>query len=223
VQLAAIDLAALLVRAAGNIMARARASEAPEGRTQAVDRVLLRVEREIATRAQELKRDVREDDDVVGHHLARALRVPTPARVPNGGAADRDALDCVRDAWLRVAALEHGAVAALDAKVPAPVYRAHYATLGTTITETGANHLCGARLITRADAFRHQKAWRAQSTALSSALEMYINGLPGASDGPERTQGILLTRLVRAAIAITLIDLRAAIGCDRPTPVGEVG
>jgi len=40
---------------------------------------------------------------------------------------------------------------------------------------------------------------------------MYINGLPGASDALERAQGILLIRLVRAAVAITLIDLRGAV------------
>jgi hypothetical protein len=211
VQIAAIELATLLVRAAGNVLTHARAAEAPEKRTPAVDRALLRVEREIATHAKAHTRALGMDNDVVGQSLAQALHACEPARQPHTGAADRGTLVVARNAWLDVAAREHVIVAALDAKLATPTYRPHYETVGIAITETGANILCNARLIARANAFRHDEAWREQSTALSSVRETYINGPPGASDGLDRAQEIVLTRLVRAAVAITLIDLRGHV------------
>ena len=207
VQTAAIPLAALLLRAAGNIATDALASEAPERRTAALDRLLRRVAREIVdtpdARATPSTRRM-----TVGHHLASAMRVPAPATSP-ALAGDTVDLDGIREAWLHIAALEHIAVSTLDRKLPTPTYQPHYETLGETLIETSAKVLCGGRLLVRAGAFRHGQAWCAQTTALGYAREMYINGLPGASDVLERAQGILLTRLARATVAITLIDLRS--------------
>jgi len=107
VQSAAINLAALLVRAAGNITTHARASEAPEERIPALDRALLRVEREIAAQAQADTRPLGKANDVIGHHLARALRVCEPARQLDARAADGGALVAARDAWLDVAVHEY--------------------------------------------------------------------------------------------------------------------
>ncbi len=208
VQSGAIDLAALLIRAAGNITIHARASEAPEQLTTAVDRLLLLAEREIATHAQVPERSLHKNNDVVGHHLAMALRLPAPAGSPDAGPFDFDVLGAAREAWLHIAALEHMTVVALDGKLPVPTYRPRYETLGTAITETAADVISGARLLARSDAFRHEEAWSAQSIALTHAREMYVNELPDTSDGLQRAQGIVLTRLVRAVVAITLIDLR---------------
>ena len=183
VQSAAIDLAALLIRGAGNIATHARACEAPEHRTQAVDRALLRVGRAVATPARELDQTPGEDIDAVGRHLRKALRLLGHAKPHlDAGTADRGALDRARVGWLQLAALEHVAVAGLDAALSGSGYRPHSETLNAAITETGANLLCGARLIARAGAFRHEEAWHAQSIALSNAREMYVNTLP-----PRRT------------------------------------
>ncbi len=143
----------------------------------------------------------------MGHYLASALRIPAPLASPDALARDTADLDCLREAWLHVAALEHIAVSMLDRKLPTPTYQPRYETLGAAVIETSANVLCGGRLLARAAAFRHEPAWRAQSTALSYALEMYINGIPGSCDGFQRVQALTLTRLARAAVAISVIDL----------------
>ncbi len=213
VQTAAIPLAALLLRAAGNIATDALASEAPERRTAALDRLLRRVAREIVSHAEARRRTLDDGYDPVGHHLASAMRVPAPATSP-ALAGDTVDLDGIREAWLHIAALEHIAVSTLDRKLPTPTYQPHYETLGETLIETSAKVLCGGRLLVRAGAFRHGQAWCAQTTALGYAREMYINGLPGASDVLERAQGILLTRLARATVAIALVDLSREAGTE---------
>jgi hypothetical protein len=43
---------------------------------------------------------------------------------------------------------------------------------------------------------------------------MYMNGIPGASDAFQRTQAMTLTRLVRAAAAIAVIDLSRVVGTE---------
>jgi hypothetical protein len=125
-------------------------------------------------------------------------------------AAEHDALAGARDAWLDLAVLEHLLVGALDAKLDRPTYQPAYETAAAAITETAANILCNARLIARADAFRHEEVWRKQGTALTFAQEIYASELPGAPQRLENTQGVVLTRLVRAVVAITLIDLHDA-------------
>lgn len=208
VHIAAIELASLLVRAAGNVVTDSHADEASDGRTSRTDEALLRVADEIGARAQTHLQDLGPGDYVVGRCLAWALRECESARPPETGAVDERTLLAARDAWLEVAALEHAVVAALDAKLTTPAYRAHHETLVAAITQPAAELLCDARLITRPDAFRHDEAWRKQTIALSYAREIHLNGLPGASDGLERAHRVVLTRLVRSTVAITLIDLR---------------
>lgn len=207
VQTAAIALAALLLRAAGNIATGALASEAPEQRTTGLDRLLRGVEREIVSEAEARTRTLNDEYDPAGRYLASALRVPAPPASPDALAGKAVDLDGIRGAWLHVAALEYIAVFALDRKLPMPTYQPRYETLGAAVIETSAKVLCGGRLLTRASAFRHEPAWRAQSSALSCALEMYTNGIPGACDALPRAQAMTLTRLVRAAVAIAVIDL----------------
>jgi hypothetical protein len=168
------------------------------------------VEREIVSHAEARSQTLEDGHDLVGHYLAKALRVPAPPMSTGATTAHSEDLDCLREAWLHIAALEHIAVSALDRKLSTPTYQPCYETLQAAIVETAANLLCRARLIARPGAFRHEQAWRAQSTALSHAQEMYINGLPGASDERQRAQTTTLTRLVRAAVAIMTIDLSRA-------------
>jgi hypothetical protein len=206
-QTTAIGLAALLLRAAGNIATDGLASEVPERRTAALDRLLRGIEREIVDHAEARRRTLDNGYDSVGHYLARAMRIPVPSTSLDALARDTADLDCIREAWLHIAALEHMAVSALDRKLTTPTYQPGYETLCAAVIETSAKILCGGRLLARASAFRHEQAWRAQNTALSYAQEMYINGIPGASDAFLRTQAITLTRLVRAAVAIAVIEL----------------
>ncbi|MFZ2049458.1 MAG: hypothetical protein WB698_01585 [Solirubrobacteraceae bacterium] len=213
-QAAAIALAALLLRAAGNIATNDLASEAPERRAATLDRLLRRVEREIVSEAEARTRTLDDDYDPAGHYLASALRVPAPATSPDGLAGEAVDLDGIREAWLHVAALEYIAVSALDRKCSTPTYQQRHETLGAAVTESSAKVLCGGRLIARASAFRHEPAWRAQGTALSHALEMYINGIPGSCDGLPRAQAMTLTGLVRAAVAIAVIDLSREAGAN---------
>lgn|GEM_PF-4325912 len=211
VQIAAIELAALLVRAAGNVLVYTHAAEAPEDRTPALSQALRRVGREIETQARAHAGALGEANDEIGNQLARALRASGPTRLADLPAVDDEALPAIRDAWLDVGALEHIAVASLAAKLETSIDQPRFKTSASAIAETAANAISGARLLARADAFRHDEAWRKQSTALGRAREIYVNWQPRAPHGFERAQGIVLTRLVRATVAITLIDLRGAI------------
>ncbi len=203
VQIAAIELATLPIRAAGNLMTYACATGAPEERTEALDRALLRIEHEISAHARAL---AHEEQDEVGHHLTQALRLHPPTSPPRSGKADRERLNEARAYWLELAAHEHAAALALERDLPQPSYRSPYETLDAAITGTASEVICAARLLPRAEDFRHEQAWKAQSNALTRVREFYANGLPGSPDGHKCAQAILLTRLVRAIVAITMID-----------------
>lgn len=209
-QIAAVELAVLLVRAAGNVLVNAHAAEAPEDRTPLLNRALLRVGHEIETRASASGAALGQARDETGHRLGQALRASRPTRLADLRAADDEDRPAIRDAWLDVAALEHIAVASLEAELGTSVYRPRFRTLAGAITETAANVISGARLLARADGFRHDEAWRRQGIALGQAREIYANGHPRASHGFDRAQAIVLDRLVRATVAIILIDLRDA-------------
>jgi hypothetical protein len=116
----------------------------------------------------------------------------------------------LRDAWLRLATNEYVAIAALDARLDTPTYNGRSGSLSTAIAEAAANVICGARLIGRPEAFRHRRAWRHQAVALTYALEAYVAGLRGHAPSLAQARLIALTRLVRATVAITMINLSCA-------------
>ena len=212
---AAVDLASLLVRLAANAAASGRGGEAPEQRSAALDAKLGAVTAELAARSQDVERPVNQRADVVAHHLAAALRVRLSHGVPQrfrvgspDGAADAADLEGLRAAWLGLATNECVAVAALDAQLETPSHDGSSGSLSTVIGEGAANVICGARLIRRPGAFRHPRAWRHQTVALTYALEAYVAGLRGHAPSLAQAQRIALTRLVRATVAIVLIDLR---------------
>ena len=99
---------------------------------------------------------------------------------------------------------------ALDDDLPSPSYQQRFGTLGAAVVGGANNVLCAARLVDRPEAFRMRPAWGRQSLALSHALESYIDGLRGLRphEAFERSQLIVLTRVIRAAAAIAVIDLR---------------
>ena len=218
-EIAAVDMASLLVRAAANAASGGRADDAPEYRSTALDRTLRAIARELATRAREVERPVDERGDVVAHHLAAGLRVRVSPEALDGltsasarEPADPALLRNARAAWLRLATCEYVAIAALDDPLESPAYAEHFGNLPTAIVDGAANVICGARLIGRPSAFRHRAAWGHQGVALSYALEAYVAGLRGDAPSFAQAQLIALTRLVRAVAAIALLDVRGTDG-----------
>ena len=214
-ELASVELAALLIRAVANLQASGSPAGAAEERVPHVDRVLELVVGEVIEQTSELTRaGTAHDRDVVAHHLARALRAPISRSILSriASTADPDTLRAARAAWLQLASHELRAVSAVERELDRPAYAERFGSLEAAITEGAANVLYGARLTRRPAEFRHRKAWASQSVTLTYALEAYVRGLRGMSDGFAQTQLIVLTRLVRAVTAIVVIDLR------RPPP-----
>ena len=215
-RLAAVELAALLVRAAGNAAVGGRAGEAPEPQSPALDLALRAIEHELARRANAAGPPVHERGDVATHHLAAALRVRAPERTLHTIAStgsDRTpgpAVDAKREAWLVLGTHEYVAVVAIDGRLDAPTWE-RFGSLTGAIVEGAANLACGARLASRPDAFRHSSAWRHQTVALTCAFGAYVAGLRGDAPSVERAQLIVLTRLIRAVAAIALLDLRRTV------------
>jgi len=214
--IAAVDLASLLVRLAANAGASGRTGEAPEQRSAALNAKLGTVAAEVAAHSRDVKPPVHKHGDMVAHHLAAALRVRPPQttlkRLSAGspGHLAHPDLDPegLREAWLGLATHEHVAVAALDGTLEKPRYDQSSTTLSTVITDGAANVICGGRLLGRPAAFRHARAWRHQTLALTYALEAYVAALRGHAPSLAQAQRIALTRLVRATVAIVLIDLQ---------------
>ena len=214
----AVDLASLLVRLAANAAASGRAGEAPEPGSSALEAKLRAVTAELAASAPDVGRPA--DDRAAGlvvHHLAAGLRVcvsrdtlhrPCGQRTSSTDqVAGTAGIDGLRDAWLRLAKHEFAAVTALDAHDHAPTSAERLGSLYSTLAERAGNVICGARLAGRPEAFRHAPAWGHQAVALTHALEAYIAGLRGHGPSLAQAHQITLTRLVRATVAIAVIDL----------------
>ena len=213
-RIASVDLASLLVQLAANAAASGQAAEAPEQLSAELRAMLSAVTGELASRAQEVERPTDHRADVVAHQLAAGLRVRVSqetlqsfGETLSGRIPDPAELDSLRDAWLRLATHEYVAVAALDAQLDTQTGNGHSERLTSTIAGGAANVICGARLAGRPAAFRHRRAWHHQTVALTYALEAYVAGLRGHAPSLAQAQRITLTRLVRATVAIALIDL----------------
>jgi len=125
----------------------------------------------------------------------------------------------LREAWLGLATHEHLAVAALDGTLEKPRYDQSSKSLATVITDGAANVICGGQLLGRPAAFRHARAWRHQTLALTYALEAYIAALRGHAPSLAQAHRVALTRLVRATVAIVLIDLQRETQAAQRIPV----
>lgn len=213
-QIAAVNLAALLVRCAGNIATCGRPNGAPEPLTGPFERAVSGVVAEIAAHAQARQGRLTDSRDEVGRYLAGALRVPAPETA--SGAAEPENLGGFYETWLHLAALERLAIVALDDRLSEPIYRDRFGTLDEAITKTATDVMLRGRLFSRADEFDHDRAWRAQSTALSHALEMYINGISGDTALLQNAQAVALTRLARAAVAVTTVKLQRSAVAAAP-------
>jgi hypothetical protein len=228
---AAVDVAALVVRVAGNAAAGGRGDQAPEVRSAILDQTLIAVSLELAARARAVERAVDGRGDVVAHHLAAGLRMRVsektlPVLAPaDAGASERSRPDAARGAWVVLATHEYVAVNALDGQLEVPTYRKRFTGLTEAIVEGAANVVCGGRLAGRPSAFRHREAWGHHAVALTYALEAYVGGLRGDPGSFARAQLIALTRLVRAVAAIALLEIRRAgeqPGQRKPHPVTAI-
>lgn len=214
----ALALAAMQVRAAGNMATSRRAGEAPARRADQVDDLVHGIVAKVSTTAKEGLRRAPDDHDVVALHVGTGLRLVASRPTLGGfdsrpiGEASSAAFLCrARDAWLELARLEHVVVSALDRELQTPTYEERFGGLEAAIADGAANVLYGARLVSRPESFRQVKAWSAQAIGLSYGLEAYIRGLRGVADGFGQAQLMVLTRLVRAVVAIVALDLcRAA-------------
>jgi hypothetical protein len=218
----AVNLAALLIRLAANAATSGDGSEAPVQGSAELDTKLSAVIAQLAAHSRELERPARKHDDVVAHHLAAALRVhPSQAlleRTKAGSlseAADASDLERLREVWLDLATHEYAAVAALDEQLNTPAHDESSRSVPGAVLESATNVICGARLLGRPAAFGHHRAWRHQTVALTYALEAYVAGLRGHAPSLSQAQLIALTRLVRATVAIVLIDLHRDTPPDR--------
>jgi hypothetical protein len=210
-QVAAVDLAALLVRAAGNLATADRADAAVRRATTTVPQPLRAIAREIGERAKQLERpDDRVDPGTRALCAALRAAVSVPAMDPLMSSTRSHSPDVVRErargAWLSLAAHEHRAVTALDAEMSEPAYAARFLTLNDAVIEGAANLLHGGRLIQRPAAFRHDRAWGSHAVALSHAVEAYVRAVRGEAEELARAQLIVLTRLVRAAAAVVIVS-----------------
>jgi hypothetical protein len=211
-QVAAVDLAALLVRAAGNLATANRADAAVERAAIAAPQPLRAMALEIASRAEQLQRADDRVDPGAGP-LCAALRVavsiPAPEKLTSSGrsqSAGSVVRERARAAWFSLAAHEHRAVAAIDVEMSEPAYAPRFPTLNDAVIEGAANILHNGHLLERPAAFRHGKAWSSHAVALSHAIEAYVRAVRGEEEGFARVQLIVLTRLVRAAAAIAILD-----------------
>lgn len=213
-QTAAVEIAALLVRAAANLDVAGVAESAAAQCGESLKRELRGIVGEIEQHAAAARGSRGGGGDLVGHHLAAALRTEVPAAVlaalerPRAGVGTLDAVGAARVAWIQLASREHVVATALDAELGEPSYAGRFGTLENAIVQGTANVLGGGRLVERSEDFRHHKAWGNQAVVLSHAIEAYIGGLRGKQGGFEQAQLIVLTRLLRAAVAIELLDLR---------------
>jgi hypothetical protein len=216
-RIAAVELAALLVRAASNAALGGGAAGAAEARSPALGRALGAIEHELRGRANAVGPPVDDRGDVAAHHLAAALRVRAPEQTvravasAGGDGPPGPALDAAREPWLVLATHEYVAVVAIGDHLDVPTWE-RFGSVTGAIVEGAANVVCGARLASRPDAFRHSSAWRHQTVALTYALEAYIAGLRGDAPSFGRAQLIVLTRLIRAVAAIALLDLQRTAG-----------
>lgn len=213
-QTAAVQIAALLVRAAANLAVAGVAGGAVSQIGGSLTPDLRDIVSEIEQQASVARETGGVGRDTVGHHLSAALRTEVPAGAlaalerPGADIGTLDVVGAARVAWVALASREHVVTKALDAELGEPSYAKRFGTLENAIVQGAANLLGGARLVERPEAFRHHKAWGNQAVVLSHAIEAYIGGLRGQQGAFEQAQLIVLTRLLRAVAAVQLLDLR---------------
>ena len=212
---ASAEIAGLLVRAAANLQTTGDAKQANAAVSRELSATVDALVRQIAKHGDALPRGRAEavQDDIVGRRLCESLRVPVElsaldalGQAAADAASRRAALESARRAWLALAARQYAVASQLDAQLPSLEYKLRFGSVAGAIAAGAINVLGGARLMSRADAFRHRRAWGRQGIALSHAIEAYINGLRGDREALGRAQLIVMSRLIRSVAALALVD-----------------
>jgi len=206
----AVQLAALLLRAAGNVMTAARADGAPEPLSPWIERRVAVVVDGVAWRARALRRGVTDTSDVVAHLLTVAVRHASGLDAEKEG-------EC--GAWLEAAALEYAALIALEETLYVPTSN-QYATRTAVSTERTCTELCGARLASRSAEFRWSDASRAHGIGLTHALKTYAGAPPDGLLALMHTHTILETLLARSLAVLVLFELQRAPSTQRSRSAG---
>lgn len=201
----AVELATLLIRAAGNLATEGRAGDATHHCPHVVRQRLREITDEIE-RAAHGTPSPHADSGDAGRHLAAALHA---CRSPETHSeADATLLPgATADHWLEVAVHEHRAARALDALVGTASYEHYFGGLSAAVAAGAANLLCAARLLGRPPRFRAASAWARQSDGLKYATNAYTNAQSGDAASFELAQLIIVTRLIRAVSAVALLEV----------------
>ena len=215
----AFVLAVALVRAGFNAKLTGDPRWDPGPPQPALSASLLAIEDELDQSASALEMAAeRASVNVVTTNLEAARREPFPhpaLEILTSPAADPrglvEALAVARLAWIRVAAYELIVVRALDRDLPGPE-RGRFGRLEHAIAAGTANVLYWSRLGREPQRFRHDDAWARQLQALDDAADTFRRGLHGDTDAFDDAQQILITRVLRAATAVAVIDRRLDTG-----------
>lgn len=210
---AAVELAAVLVRAAGNLATEGRPGDAtyhcPIGVRRSLKDLVDEIHRASATQASSLPPGA----DVTACSLATALQ----AAKPEPELAGRPPWSS-RAPWIRVAAHEYAAVRALDEQLPEGTHKPFGDDLHDALAAGAANVVCGARLLSRPEAFEIGAAWGRQSAGITFADQAYASALQGEETAFADAQLIVVARLVRAVAALSLLDRGAGDTAVRQSP-----
>ncbi len=161
-----------------------------------------------------LPKEPKGESDRTGRLLSEVLRMGLPKRVVTDltradapAQARSKALTELRSVWHFVAVRELEIVRLLDGELPVPSY-SKPGSLCHTVMAGAANVLVGGRLLDRPGDFLLLDALIHQHDGLAHAVEFYTAALRGHSDAQTQTQLVMLTRLVRALVALWVIDAR---------------
>jgi hypothetical protein len=204
----AVELASLLVRAAGNLTTEGRAGDATHYCPQAVRQRLREISEDIEGNAHRTP-PARSDSADVGRHLAAALDACRPPEGHHEAGAMMPPA-ATADDWVKVAVEEYRAARALDAFVGTASYEHYFGGLSAAVAAGAANLLCATRLLGRAHQFRDVCAWGRQADGLTHATDAYTNARSGDAASYELAQLIIVTRLIRVVSAIALLEIGRA-------------
>lgn len=196
-RLAALELAALLVRAAGNIASEGRAQDATLTYPLATARAVKSTVADIVAAAESSR--LSEPPDLVASCERLAGEV-----AEMGWTSDKAGL---RARWLQLASLEFAAASGLERARGAPDTTQGRDSRRDVLTRGALEVLCTSRLIERPDQFPLGSAGRHQVTALARAREALDAARRGHSDASDLARLIVLTRLTRAIAVLALIEM----------------
>ncbi|MEV4422155.1 hypothetical protein AB0L40_19570 [Patulibacter sp. NPDC049589] len=212
---AAVDLASMMIRAAGNLERVGQAVSAPQECPLAVRLSLDGVIGEIAERAEEIAAD--RGGDEIGRHLEAAADLAGATTVAGhleqGLPEDHapEVLAILRDTWLQIAGHHYCAVELLIVEARAPSFAHRFTTLKGAVAGEALEILRNARLCDRPEAVAHGRALHHHGLRIAPARAAYAQGARRSEPHmTEITERIALDCLTRATVALVCLAERPA-------------